>query len=180
MRFVSIFIGAILLTSLSGCSDDKPADKSDSASTNRPAPPAAEPSTVPAPKAQKTYVPASGDPKTHELSVTIRDEGELDAYTADADNTCTGNVLGGRSNQLLISGPNDEYELAPLASFDIPATARLLPNGACEATMAVTAPYAPHYLLGVTIHGRGIAGPDDPAETKVATNGNSQSVIVLL
>ena len=132
------------------------------------------PTKIPLP--EKTYVPAPGDPKTHEMNVTIRDRGI--SYTPG---TCAA-IRGDTDFQdtLGFIGPDAQYERRPLGDeFPIPRQATRLADGTCEAKMTVTVPYAPRYGAGIAREGHGIAGPDDAGETQITTKGDSQDVVVL-
>lgn len=126
--------------------------------------------------------------KRHELRVTIRDRPALadpdaaDAYVAKSAGECSAIVWGEESEQLgelLVSPANEGGELGRLETFDLPASARLLRDGFCEATLTISVPYATRYVLTVGIMGRGIAREDAPKPAVVVTKGDSQSVVVL-
>ncbi|VXB02723.1 hypothetical protein [Aeromicrobium sp. 9AM] len=129
------------------------------------------------PRPEKTYVPAPGDPKTHELNITIRDKGI--SYTPG---TCAA-IRGATDYQdfLAFSGPDKQYENRPLkdGEFTIPKQGTRLADGTCEAKLTVTLTYAPRYRAGIAREGHGISGPDDAGETLITTKGDPQDVVVL-
>ena len=168
----------VVLASLAACSSsDSDADKAPrtkaavTPSATTPTP------THDAPKPEKTYVRAPGDPKTHVLTIIIRDKGR--SY---APRTCVALAAGEASDELGFSGPSKHYENAPLkhGEFPIPRQGRLLPDGRCEATITVTLPYRPRYTFGIAQEGQGIPGPEDPhGDTKIATKGGAQNVVLI-
>ena len=166
------------LTVLGGCGTYAPTHAPDA----RPAasPSASSPSTsFYWPSDDATYAPAPGDPKTHELRVLIRDVGGVDAYRMDdSERGCTSTSPKGFPHQLVISGPTKKQTYTPLASFDIPDTA-IGTNGACEAELTVTVPYAPRYSMGIAMEGRGIATGYEPDPSWIETSGSSQKVVML-
>jgi hypothetical protein len=175
MRTVGPLAVVVVLASLTACRGSEPApDKS--ATTNAPTTTAT--STRDAPKPEKTYVPAAGDPKTHDLRVTIRDKGR--SY---APGTCAAiNGEADWSDTLGFFGPDKTYENRPLGKdLPIPKQGNLMADGTCEATMTVTLPYAPRYLAGIAIPGHGMPDPKNPApkETKIVTKGDSQDVVII-
>lgn len=132
------------------------------------------PSTVPTQprKVEKTYVPAAGDPKTHELRVTIVDDGR--AYDP---RTC---VASTNSGFLGFAGPSRHYESTPVGDdVPIPARASAAADGTCRVTVVVTLPYRPRYTAGVGQIGKGIRNPDDPDPTEIVTRGTSQDVTIV-
>ncbi|KAA1397524.1 hypothetical protein [Aeromicrobium ginsengisoli] len=139
--------------------------------------PRTQETTGPTPRPERTYVPAPGDPKTHELNVTIRDKGI--SYTPGTCAAIRGNT--DFQDRLGFSGPDKQYENRPLkdAEFTIPKQGTRLADGTCEATLTVTIPYAPRYRAGISREGHGISGPDDAGETLIAAKGDSQDVVVM-
>jgi len=129
--------------------------------------------TVNAPKAEKTYVPAPDDPKTHEFRITILDKGK--SYDPSTCVTLTPYEF------LAFSGPTRNYENAPIGdTIALPAQAKARSDGTCAATLTVTLPYKPSYRAGTGREGKGISSPaTDPAETKIVTRGDSQDVTVV-
>jgi hypothetical protein len=126
--------------------------------------------------------------KHHELRVTIRDKpapddpDAADAYVAKSARECSAIVWGEDSEQLghlVVNAPDEQDELETVGSFDLPATARLLPDGTCEAALTIRVPYASRYVLGVAITGRGIKPENAPEPPVVITKGDSQSVVVV-
>ncbi|MET0931692.1 MAG: hypothetical protein ABWX74_19380 [Aeromicrobium sp.] len=125
--------------------------------------------------------------RRHELLVTIRDQpapgdpDAADAYEAESGNGCSAIVWGENSEQLgelIVIALDEKDEPSMRKTFSLPASARLLPDGTCEATMTIDVPYASRYMLGVGITGRGIAREDAPDAPVVITEGHSQSVVV--
>jgi len=138
--------------------------------------PGTQATTRPTPKPEHTYVPAPGDPTTHELNVTIRDKGI--SYTPGTCAAIRGDSPG--PDTLAFSGPDKQYENRPLGrEFTIPKQGTRLADGTCEARLTVTIPYAPRYRAGIVREGHGISGPDDAGETLIATKGDSQDVVVM-
>jgi len=125
--------------------------------------------------------------KRHKLQVTIRDEPALDdpyaadAYVATSASECSAIMWDEGTEQLgelVVSAPDETGELRMLKPFDLPPTARLLPDGTCEAVMTIDLPYASRYVLGVGIMGRGIKPENAPKPPVVITRGELQSVVV--
>lgn len=123
----------------------------------------------------------------HELRVTIRDTpagndpDESDAYEATSATECSVIVWGEdsqRLGELVVTTPDTAGELTHVKMFGLPGSARLLPDGSCEASMTLHLPYASRYVLGVGIVGRGIRAEDAPEPPVVITQGDSQSVVV--
>jgi hypothetical protein len=170
----------VVLASLTACSSsDSDSDPDKAPKTKATVAPSATTATPTssAPKPQKTYVPAPGDPKTHVVTVIIRDKGR--SY---APRTCVAVAGADFADELAFSGPTRHYENAPLkhGEFPIPRQGRLLPDGRCEATTTVTLPYRPRYRVGIAQDGQGIPGPEDPQDdTKFVTKGNSQDVVLI-
>jgi hypothetical protein len=135
--------------------------------------------TTPAPtyphpqKPLKTYVPAPGDPKTHELRIAILDKG-----LAYDPSTCT--VLA-PYYRISFTGPSRNYEGVPVGDvFSIPSQAEARSDGTCAAVMTVTLPYRPLYQTGVGAEGKGIYDPKvDPGPTAIVTRGDAQDVTVI-
>jgi hypothetical protein len=178
MHTAKALVVVVVLASLAACSNSD-SDPDKTPKTKAAASPSATTATPPtvAPKPQNTYVPAAGDPKTHVVTIIIRDKGR--SY---APRTCV--AVAGRdfSDELGFSGPSKHYENAPLkhGEFPIPRQGRSLPDGRCEATMTVTLPYRPRYTVGIAQDGQGIPGPEDPnGDTKIATKGGTQVVVLL-
>lgn len=178
MRITGVLFAAAAVVALNGCS-------SDSADTRAPretvaTPVAIETTTATEPAApEETYVPAPGDPKSHDFDVTIHDVLPLDAYRAEGGQCVTSAVPEG-PHKLTFIGPSRNFERRPLdKDFAIPETARLLSDGSCESHLTVTVTYKPHYAAGVAMEGRGIPSATDPGETEVVTQGDSQAITVL-
>lgn len=167
---VAALAGGVLLAKDHLPQDDvrpaAPASKTP-ASTTTPAP------TVNTPKPEKTYVPASGDPKTHELRITILDKGH--SYDPSTCAALTPYEF------LAFSGPTRNYENAPVGdTVPLPAQAEARSDGTCEATLTVTLPYKPTYRAGTGREGKGISSPaTDPAETTIITESNPQDVTII-
>ena len=174
MRLLGILIGAATIVVLGGCSGDGTEAKRPVESKPTPAVTQATPTSS---ATGQTYIRIPGDPKTHILHVTIRDEGELRAYIPGANNECASTAPKGFPHELIVSGPDADESRATLGQFEAPATARRLSHGVCEAKMTITVPYAPRYTLGVGMAGQGIADPNAPRDVWVVTNGKSQDVI---
>jgi hypothetical protein len=180
MQPVKAMAVVVVLASITACSnsDSDPAQSLKTEVTATPStstPSATTPS--PTPKPLKTYVPAPGDPKTHVVTVIIRDKGR--SYTPG---TCVASRTVDTSDVLAFSGPTRHFENAPLKNSEFPIArhGRRLSDGTCEATMTVTVPYAPRYTVGIAQEGGGIPGPDDPnGDTKIVTKGNSQNVVLI-
>jgi hypothetical protein len=139
----------------------------------------AVPTTSPSPtyphpqKPLKTYVPAPGDPTTHELRITILDRGI--AYDPRTCTVLTPYYLIG------FSGPSRNYENVPIGdSISIPDQAEARSDGTCASTLTVTLPYRPRYQTGVGREGKGIYDPEvDPDPTEIVTSGDSQDVTIV-
>lgn len=166
--------GAVVARNALPSDDVRPSGPAGPASAAPPLKTSATPTRTPQP--EKTYVPAPGDPKTHELNVIIRDKGisytpgTCVAIRADTD----------FQDRLVFIGPDAQYERRPLGDeFPIPRQATRLADGTCEAKLTVTIPYAPTYGAGIVREGKGIAGPDDPGETQITTQGDAQDVVVI-
>jgi hypothetical protein len=170
MRHVGFAVGILALVVLSGCrggdggGSDKPSES----------PPAS--ATTPTPDVASTYVPGAGDPKTHILHVTIRDVGGVESYEATAKGCVPINPP--HTALLVVSGPTAKFDYTPLKEVDIPTTAEPV-NGACEAKVTVTVPYAPRYSLGIALEGHGIATGDEPPPPWITTRESAQKVTVL-
>jgi hypothetical protein len=133
--------------------------------------------TAVAPDPEQTYVRASDDPRTHELTIIIRDRGR--SYTAG---TCAAEAPDEFADVLAFGGPNRRYENRPIkdAQFPIPRKAKPLADGTCEARMQVTLPYAPRYTAGIVQVGGGIPDAEDPTgDTKIVSKGDAQDVVLL-
>lgn len=131
------------------------------------------------PRPVKTYVPAPGDPKTHQLHVTIRDKGRsYKPGTCHAINY-PGSDGALQSDSLVVTGPDEKSEASQLGEAPIPTQARSLPDGTCEAKMTITVRYAPRYRAGIAVVGDGIYDPKtDPQGTRFVTKGSPQSIVV--
>lgn len=125
----------------------------------------------------------------HELRVTIRDvpapndPDAADAYEVRSAGGCSAIVWGPDSRQLgelVVSASRANDDLRILETFRLPDSARLSRDGTCEATLTISLPYAPRYVLGVGIEGRGIAPENAPEPPKVLTEGDSQDVVVVV
>lgn len=144
-----------------------------------PAPQASATESEPTPRPQKTYIPAWGDPKTHDFTVTIHDVLPLDAYRV-AGGQCVSTAYPGGPHQLVFSGPSRHLEDRPLdKSFPMPVTAQLYADGTCVSKLEVTVPYKPRYTAGIAMEGRGIALPTAPKNEPIITQGDSQEITVL-
>lgn len=125
---------------------------------------------------QKRLVDGLRRAQPYELRVTIREESPYDAYKPGQGETCVRaeNVPA----QLVIQDDRGKYPTV-VAELEIPSTARLTADGACEAKITAEVPFATKYRLGVAIEGRGISSPTDPGETYVKTTNSPQKVVVL-
>lgn len=126
---------------------------------------------------EKTYVRAPGDPKTHTVTIIIRDKGR--SY---APRSCLAVAGPDFADVLAFAGPSRHYENAPLkhGEFPIPRRGRALPDGRCEAKMTVTVTYRPRYTVGIAQEGQGIPGPEDPhGDTTIVTKGAAQEVVLI-
>lgn len=169
MRHVGFAAGILALTVVSGCGGDG----GDSA---KPTETPSKTTSTPTPDVASTYVPGDGDPKTHILQVTIRDVGGVKAYKATAQG-CEP-LYPEHTIILVVSGPTAKFDSTPLKDVDLPPNAEPN-NGACEAKMTVTVPYAPRYTLGIATEGHGIATGDEPDPIWITTRGNSQKVTLV-
>jgi hypothetical protein len=169
MRHVGLAAGMLALTIVSGCGGD-------GSDSDKPSETPSKPASTPTPDVVRTYVPSDGDPKTHILHVTIRDVGGVEAYEATAQG-CEP-LYPEHTIILVVSGPTTKYDSTPLKDVDLPTSAEPA-NGACEAKMTVTVPYAPRYTLGIAKEGHGIATGDEPDPVWITTRGSSQKVTLV-
>jgi hypothetical protein len=125
---------------------------------------------------QERLVDGLRQAQPYELRVTIREESPYDAYAPGPGETCVRatNVPA----QLVIQDDRGKYP-SVVAELEIPSTARLTADGACEARIKAEVPFATKYRLGVAIEGHGISSPTDPGETYVKTTNSPQKVVVL-
>ena len=166
----------VVLASLAACSnsDDDPVK---SPRTEATVAPSATTPTHDVPQPEKTYVRAPGDPKTHTVTIIIRDKGR--SY---APRSCLAVAGADFADVLAFAGPSRHYENAPLkhGEFPIPRRGRALPDGRCEAKMTVTVTYRPRYTVGIAQEGQGIPGPEDPhGDTTIVTKGAAQEVVLI-
>lgn len=127
---------------------------------------------------EATYVAAPGDPQTHILRITLHDVSPLDVYEPAGDHCVTTSGDDVYRYKLTVDGPDGEYDFRTLKSAVIPDTARLLPDGTCEATMTITVPYAPRYKAGVGMAEHGATNKETEPDPIWKTKGSSQHITV--
>jgi hypothetical protein len=101
----------------------------------------------------------------HQLVLTIHDDPPLDIWTVDAG-VCVADSEFPASIE--VAGP-DGAQL--ISGEPIPPEARLLDDGACEASTTVTVDHAATYDISIKLVGR-----DNPKVTRVPHEGTSQEV----
>lgn len=114
----------------------------------------------------------------HQLLATIREESPYDVYKPDAN----GNICVRATEapaQLVVDAGAENPKV--LAERDVPGTAKLNPDGSCEATVSIDdAPFATHYRLGAAIEGQGILQPTSPGMTELKTSTQRPQKVVVL
>ncbi|GAA3530568.1 hypothetical protein GCM10022234_29720 [Aeromicrobium panaciterrae] len=116
--------------------------------------------------------------EAHQLLVTMREESPYDAYKPEPGGENCVRVSDAPS-QLVVEDVSGEYPEV-IAEQEIPGTAKLKEDSACEATIAVDVPFAAEYRLGIAIEGHGMSLPTDPGPLEVkVTNRHPQKVVVL-
>lgn len=114
--------------------------------------------------------------KRHELRVTIREQSPYDAYQpAERAGECVRATVA--PSQLVVEDNSKELPTV-LADPEIPPTARLTADGACEVVLIVNVPHVSSYRFGVAIMGRGISQPTDPGATTATAGASPQAVEV--
>lgn len=161
---VAAFVGQRLLN------DDEPAPKTSSSSTDDRGMAQAKAQAEQLAAAMKDLEKrAEAASKPHELVVTIRDELPLEVW----DSNCR---LDRSSAAPTLGVLNDDYK--PITdTVALPTDAKQLPDGGCEATIAVNVREYPAYHVGVVIEGRGISDGKEPPAIK--REGKSQKVTIV-